>query len=171
MKVLSELLMNGPALLEESAASTWTYRAIDVPTAARNKIGISIVATEMFMSTAKDVPPAGVGVELMEGYVLEEEETTEPDIGDPDIIGYHRRIFMGDGVDILHTVDDIIAFEGKLGMIDPQAGYKTLRDNIYIACISTNAATAGSVAFRIYYYIVEFTTNELVELGFRESFE
>lgn len=168
MKVISDIL-TATVLVTESAAATWTTEDISLPAAAREAIGITIIGVDLVASNVEDVPGAGVVYEQVEVYLLEEEEAAEPALTDPDIIAYLDRRCHGDGTDIIHVEAVSLGLQGKL--VTPENGFKTMRDKCYVGVVSSNSSSAANATARVYFQIAKFSQAELVELGFRESFE
>ena len=167
MKVISGLLIKG-FKQTESAAATWTTSEVSLPSAIREGIGVSIVKVEMGPDTPADIPAAGAQPEAVSALLLEEDKAAFPDLTDPDIIARTSLLTYGDGVNVQAV---ILNQYGYKNLVPYTLGYITGREKIFQGLISTNAAAASSMAGRMYMYQVKFTQAELVELGFRESFE
>lgn len=168
MKIISDLLFVGKTL-SESAAATWTTDEIDLATAIREGIGAVIVGCDMRLKRPIDVGPAGTDIEYTKGFLLEEDKASEITPEDPDVIGYVAREHQGDATDNILETYTQLGYAGKI--VRPEEGYKTGRQKIFLGIISSNAASAGFVNLKLYYYMAHFTQSELVDLGFRESFE
>lgn len=168
MKVLSSLISKG-FTVTESAPGTWTTKEISIPSAARESIGISIVGIDFEMKTPADIPAAGTP-EVFNNYILEEEKVTEPDADDPDIIGKQRVVVFGDGVNVQAVLPSNLGWSGRLILV-PEHGFYTIRQTVHVGIKTTNAAAAGVSVGNLKFFIVKFTPAELIDLGFRESFD
>lgn len=173
-KIISSVIMQQNRVTE-SAAATWTTEEIAIPTAAREKIGAIIIGLDVTNSEVADVAGGGSASERVSVFVLEEVKTSEPRSSDPDVIGVKHTNVRSDGANNVSVSIKDLGYIGKLVQpLDNQKnilGYPTLRSSITIGIISSNAAATANGDVKIYYVLAEFTNQELIELGFRESFE
>lgn len=169
-KILSDIIAipwNHP----ESAASTWTCEEIDIPSAAREGIGCIIIGADIMGQEHTDVPAAGATAEQFMQMVLEEYKASQPAAGNADVIALLQRLYYRGGGEAGYSVihEMRLGLTGK--MVPPEYGYKTARQKIYIGHVSTSAGTAMYTSGRIYLVMVQFTQEEMAELGMREAYD
>lgn len=168
MKVISDLLFIA-ATATESAAATWSTGSILIPTASRENVGFVIVGTDFLTDNPADVPGAGIAIERVKVFLLEENKATEPNMNDPDVIARDEVRCQGDAVNCLVEENYRHKLNGKL--VDVDKGYKTARQNIRWGIVSSNAGAAANSYINVAGYIVKFTDAEMAELGQREAFD
>ena len=173
VSIISETILSKEMSLNESAASTWTYEAVEIPTAIQEGIAVIILGVEFLSNHAKDVPPAGVNPEVIKNMILEEKYTSEPQPTDPNVIAQQRLAYWGDATDITLILEQCfgLAIKSPSDIVNPAQGYMTGREKVYIATVSTNAGTANQIRARMYYITVKLTTKEIAMIGLREAFE